>query len=193
MVGKISEKIPDLVSQMVVTEILSLVGEYDWNEPLNVSKTIAKIMSIDLTSDEEQKAVASDMVRTICVPSKNDKKTPFWICQSIVRIDQKYRYIDYNGSKYNKLDIIFESDYFKSQMDKVASYAGCNWNIRTNNPNVPQENRLYQKTRTGSSKFGSGPESESWLAKCTSHLHTDEDVDGINIKSFLMIEFRRKE
>jgi len=192
--NKIIENFPNAVCQMVVEEVLKLVGIYDWNDPMNVSKTIAEIMSIDLTKEpEEQKVKINDMIRTVCVPSKNDKTIPFWICQSIIRIDPKYRYINYKGSKYNKLDIIFESEYFKEQMDKVAKYANCTWNVRSNNPSIPNPQTLYQETRTGYSKFNYGPESESWLAKCSRHLHTDEDVNGINIKNLMMFEFRRKE
>jgi hypothetical protein len=190
MVGKIIEEIPKIVSQMVVEEVLKLVGNRDWNNPANVSKTIAEMMSIDLSETiEEQTIVVFDIVRTICVPSRKDKKTPIWICQSVIRVDPKHRYIDYNGQKYNKLDIILESEYFKNQMDKVANYSKCSWEIRTNNPGFSKE--LYQKTRTGYSRFNSDPESQSWLTKCASHLHESEDTEGINIKNLLMIVFKR--
>jgi len=44
----VKEKIPDIVSDMLVTEFLTLVGNSDWNDPENISKTIANMMSIDL-------------------------------------------------------------------------------------------------------------------------------------------------
>jgi len=186
-VTKVTEVIPDVVSQMVVTEVLKLVGNSDWNDPLNVSKTIADMMSIDLTKPiEGQIPHPCEIDRTVFVPANRNSHIPFWICQSLIRVDEKHnnRFIDYKGSKYNKIDIVFKSAYFKEQMDKVAKAAGCTWNARWGNAKK-EEHRLYQKTRTGSSN------DESWLDRCVKPLFTENDTEGINIKNLIMIEMKR--
>jgi hypothetical protein len=186
---RVSEQVPDIVAQMVVIEVLNLVGEANWNDPLNVSKTIAQMMSIDLSKDiTEQQPRPVEIDRTVFVPASKDSNIPYWICQSIIRVDEKFdnRFIDYKGAKYNKIDIIFESEYFKKQMDIVASAAGCTWNARWGNARK-EEHRLYQKTRTGSSTGD-----ESWLDRCVKPLLTDKDTEGINIKNLVMIEFKKK-
>jgi len=185
---RISEKVPDVVAQMVVTEVLKLVGESDWNDPTNVSKTIAQMMSIDLSQPiENQIPRPFDMDRTIFIPASKDSQIPYWICQSIIRVDEKHnnRFINYKGAKYNKIDIIFECEYFKTQMDKVASAAFCTWEKKWGN-SKKEEDRLYQKTRTGSNTGD-----ESWLDRCVKPLMTDQDTDGINIKNLVMISFKR--
>jgi hypothetical protein len=183
----IKEKIPDIVSQMLVEEILTLVGNHNWNEPENVAKTIADMMGIDLNVPiENQIPRAVEIDRTVFVPANKGGNIPYWIAQSIIRVDEKFgnRFIDYKGAKYNKIDIIFESEYFKEQMDIVAKEAHCTWNARWGNAKK-EENRLYQKTRTGSQS------DESWLDRCVKHLLTPEDTEGINIKNLVMIEFKR--
>jgi hypothetical protein len=187
-IKKIQEKIPNEVSQMVVYEMLKNVGGSDWNNPLNVSKTIAEMMSIDLSIDvntQYPRQCKKDL--TVLSYNLKDKITPHWVCQNIIRVDEKYnnRYIDHNGSKYNKIDIIFESEYFKNYMDKVAKAARCKWNIRWGD-SKNSENKLYRKTRPGASS-----ENETWLDKCVKNLLTDHDTDGINIKNLIMIEFQR--
>lgn len=185
---KIKEKIPDAVSQMVVEEVLRLVGDSDWNDPLNVSKTIAKMMSIDLSKPlENQAIIPCDIDRTVFVSANKTSNVPVWICQSIIRVDEKFnnRYIDYKGAKYNKIDVVFESEYFKNEIEKVAKAAGCIAEYRWGNAKR-EENKLYQKTRTGSTAG-----EESWLDKCVKPLLTDEDTDGINIKNLIMISFKR--
>ena len=185
---RIVEKIPDVVSDMLVTEVLSLVGDSDWNDPSQVSATLAKIMSIDTSQPldewEKQVPVAFDVDRTVLLPSRSNPTFPFWIFQSLIRVDDRKnnRYIEYEGSKYNKVDIVFGSKYFKKRMNTVASYAGCTWNARWGNSRN-EDNKLYQKTRPGE---------ESWLDKCIKPLLTDGDDDGINIKDLVMIEFKRK-
>ena len=185
---KIQEKIPNEVSQMVVSEMLNGVGGYDWNNPLNVSKTIAEMMSIDLLKDVNAQ-YPRQCKKNLTVLSYNfgDKTTPHWVCQNIIRVDEKFnnRYINYNGSKYNKIDVIFESEYFKNYMDMVAKTALCKWNIRWGDSKTP-ENKLYRKTRPGVSAAN-----ETWLDKCVKNLLTESDVDGINIKNLVMIEFQR--
>jgi hypothetical protein len=182
----IIEKIPDVVAQMVVTKVLSLVGESDWNDPFEVLNTIAKIMSIDLTKQiEGQYATPFDMDRTILVPATRNSDCPHWTCQSIIRVDKENRYINYKGSKYNIFDIILESKYFKEQMHKVATAAHSTWNVRWANAKE-EGHRLYQKTRTGSSSGG-----ESWLDRCVKPLLTDKDVKGIKITDLIMIEWKR--
>lgn len=183
----VKEKIPDVVADMLVTEFLSLVGDSDWNDPENVAKTIANMMSIDLTKPVEgQVPQPVEIDRTVFVPANKGSEVPFWICQSIIRVDEKFghRFINYKGAKYNKIDIAFESEHFKKRMDQVARAAHCKWNIRWGNARK-EEHRLYQKTRTGAQS------EESWLDRCVKHLLTDADVDGINIKNLLMLEFRR--
>jgi len=183
----VKEKVPDVVAEMLITEFLKLVGDSDWNDPNNVSKTIARMMSIDLNKPiTEQVPIPAEIDRTVFVPASKGSDIPFWICQSIIRVDEKFgnRYIDYKGSKYNKIDIIFECEYFKKRMDEVAKEAHCTWNARWGNA-TKEEHRLYQKTRTGSGS------DESWLDRCVKHLLTDADVDGINIKNLVMIEFKR--
>lgn len=183
----IKEKIPDVVADMLVTEFLNLVGDSNWNNPLNVSATIAKMMTIDLNLPiEEQVPHSTEIERTVFVPSSKDSEVPYWICQSLIRVDEKFgnRFIDYKGAKYNKIDIVFGCERFKERMNQVAKAAHCTWNARWGNS--PQaENRLYQKTRTGSQS------NESWLEKAVKHLLTDKDVGGINIKNLIMIEFKR--
>ena len=183
----VKEKIPDVVADMLVTECLMLVGDSNWNDPINISKTIANMMSIDLTQPiEKQIPRPVEIDRTVFVPANKGSDIPYWVCQSIIRVDEKFnnRFIEYNGSKYNKIDIIFESDYFKNRMDQVAQAAHCTWNARWGNAKK-QENRLYQKTRTGAQS------EESWLDRCVKHLLTEDDVDGINIKNLVMIEMKR--
>ncbi len=182
----IQEKVPDVVSQMLVNEALTLVGNSDWNDPLNVSKTIAEMMSIDLSNVNSQTPRICEIDRTVLVPANKENNIPYWICQSIIRVDEKFgnRFIEYKGAKYNKIDIIFENEHFKQQMNNVAQAAHCTWNARWGNAQN-EENRLYQKTRTGSKQ------NESWLDKCIDHLLTDEDVNGINIKNLVMFEFKR--
>jgi hypothetical protein len=184
----VAEEVPDVVAQMVVDEVLTMVGNSDWRDPANVSKTIATMMSIDIEKPiEGQVPRAFDIDRTIFVPANKDSDIPFWICQSIIRVDEKYnnRFIDYKGAKYNKIDIIFDNDYFKKQMDIVANAAHCIWNAKWGNSRN-EETRLYQKTRTGSNTGD-----ESWLDKCVRHLLTEKDTDGINIKNLVMISFKR--
>lgn len=184
--SKIVVKIPDCVSDMVVKEILSNVGGFDWNNPTNVSKTIAKMMSIDLETDiSEQSVQAFDMDRTVLVPSFKNYTVPYWICQSLIRVDERFnnRYIDHKGSKYNKIDIIFGSEYFKKQMDIVAEHCDCTWNARWGN-SKNRKHRLYEKTRDG--------DEESWLEKCVKPLLTKKDTNGIDIKNLVMIEFKKK-
>ncbi len=179
----VKEKIPDVVAQMVVTEVLTLVGDSNWNDPANVSKTIANMMSIDLTRPiEGQIPRPVEIDRTVFVPANKGSDVPFWICQSMIRVDEKFgnRFIEYKGAKYNKIDIIFENDYFKAQMDIVAKAANCTWNARWGN-SKKEENRLYQKTRSGAQS------DESWLDRCVKHLLTDADTDGINITSAFAI------
>lgn len=185
---KIKENIPNVISQKVVEEVLRNVGKYDWNDPSNVVKTISEIMSIDLEKPiEEQFAHPSYMDRTILTQSVKDKTVPFWICQSIIRIDEKFnnRYIIHEGSKYNKLDVIFKSEYFKNYMDNVAKFAGCTWNARWGG-SKKEEQKLHRKTRPDANK-----NNETWLDKCVTHLLTEDDTEGINIKNLVMIEFRR--
>lgn len=183
---KIQEDIPTEVVDTVVHEFLELVGNSDWNDPLNVSKTIADMMSFDLTKDPIGQILNSGNIdRTIFLTSNRENSKPFWICQSIIRVDEKtHRYIDYKGSKYNKIDIIFNDEHFKKRMDQVAKAAHCTWNIRWGNSRN-EENRLYQKIRQESDT------SESWLEKSIQHLLTENDVNGINIKNLIMIEFKR--
>ncbi len=183
---KVEETIPDVVSQMVVEEILKNVGGSDWNEPLEVSKTIGNMMSINVSKEiETQCPKTCNIGLTVLTHNKDDKNMPFWICQSIIRVDEKYgnRYIEHEGAKYNKIDIMFTSKYFSEQLDKVAEYADCTWNIRWGAAKNP-ENKLHKKTRPG--------ESESWLDKNIGHLLTEQDTDGINIKNLVMLEFKRK-
>jgi hypothetical protein len=188
----VKENIPDCVAEIVVSEVLSLVGDSDWNDPLNVSRTIARMMSVenvlDSTVSKLPHAVAANIDRTMLVNSKDDARVPFWICQSVIRLDEKkYRYIDHEGSKYNKLDIILESEYFKKRMDQVAKAAKCTWNVRWGN-SKNKEQRLYRKTRTGSNS------DEPWLDRCAKHLITADDMEnnsGINIKNLLMVEFKK--
>jgi hypothetical protein len=158
----VKERIPKKVVQKVIDEILSLVGESDWKDPNNVSASI-----IELLNDEPKK-------RTILA---YDSITPIWILQSIIYTGSKNRYIEHEGSKYNKVEIIFNNKYFKKQMDKVASHAHCTWNIRWGSSNEP-EHKLYQKTRYYDS---------SWLAKSCNHL----GLQSVNIKDLLMIEFKK--
>ena len=184
--SKVLEKIPETVAQMVVTEVLSRVGDSDWNDPREVSKTIAYIMGIDLEKDvTEQEPGAVDVDRTVLIPSRKDATVPYWICQSLIRVDEKNgnRFIDYKGSKYNKIDIIYGSEFFRKSMDRVADHAGCTWNARWGNSKV-EKHRLYQKTRSG--------DEESWLEKCIKPLLTENDENGINIKDLVMVEFKRK-
>lgn len=179
----IEEEIPDIVSQIMLSEVLKDVGGYDWNCPNNVSKTISAMMSVDLCEDPSTQIVkAKDLIRTVLVGSNKDKKIPFWICQSVIRIDKHSNnlFIEYEGSKYNKVDIIKKSEYFKKQMDKVASAAHCTWNVRWGNPEYGST-RLYQETR---------PNSISWLERCSAHLLNENDTK-INIKDLVMIEFKR--
>jgi hypothetical protein len=183
----VKEKIPDVVAQMLVTEVLSLVGNHDWNDPANVSKTFADMMSIDLTKDiHGQTPRPVEIDRTVYVPSNKGSDIPFWIAQSVFRVDENLgkRFIEFQGSKYNKIDIIFGNVYFKKQMDMVAKAAHCTWNARWGNAQK-DTNRLYQKTRPGSKS------NESWLDRCVKHLLTDADIDGINIKNIVLIEFKR--
>jgi hypothetical protein len=183
----VKEKIPDAVADMLVTEFLTLVGDSDWNDPANVSKTIANMMSIDLTKPiDDQVPRSVEIDRTVFVAANKGSDVPYWICQSIIRVDEKCgnRFIDYKGAKYNKIDIIFGCDYFKQRMDEVAKAAHCTWNARWGNASK-EENRLYQKTRTGAQS------DESWLERGVKHLLTDADVGGINIKNLVMIEFKR--
>ncbi len=181
---KIIEEIPDSVSYQVVREVLSHVADSNWNDPLEVSKTIARMMSIDINCDlTSQNVNPFDIPRTVLTQAKiNDKKSdiPFWICQSLIRVDEKNnnRYIEHEGSMYNKIDIIFHSDYFKNYMDNVAKHAKCTWNARWGNASET-EHRLYQKTRNNQ---------ESWLDKCVEYLVTD---GPINIKDIVMIEFKK--
>jgi hypothetical protein len=185
----IIEKVPDEVCEMVVDEFLKCVGdgEYsDWREPLNVARLIAKIMSIDLDQPlEEQNPNPFELDRTIMIfiGEPVEKKTiPLWICQSLIRVDKDNGYIDYNGSKYSKIDIIFNSKYFKQRMDKIAKCANSTWKARWGN-SKKKENRLYQKVIPGK---------ESWLSKCVQHLLKEEEKEkGINIKDLVMIEFKR--
>jgi hypothetical protein len=182
---KIIEEIPDSVCYQVVREVLSHVADSDWNNPLEVSRTIARMMSIDVDSDISTQIVNPfDIPRTVLVPAKIDNKksdNPYWICQSLIRVDDKNgnRYITHEGSMYNKIDIIFHSEYFKNYMDKVAKHAKCTWNARWGNATEP-EHKLYQKTRTNQ---------ESWLDKCVDYLI--ENNEPINIKDIVMIEFKK--
>ena len=183
----IKEKIPDIVADMLVTEILTLVGDNDWNDPMNVSKTISNMMSIDLSQPiDSQVPRPVEIDRTVFVPANKGSDVPYWICQSVIRVDEKFghRFINYKGAKYNKIDIIFGSDRFRQRMDQVAKAAHCTWNARWGNSSK-EEHRLYQKTRTGAQS------DESWLERAVKHLVTDQDVGGINIKNLVMIEFRR--
>lgn len=181
----IVDNIPDIVAQQVVTEVLSLVGDSDWNNPSNVSKTIAKIMSIDLDLSTDQEPVAFNVDRTILVPSKRKADIPFWICQSVIRVDERKgnRYIDYKGSKYNKIDVIRQSKYFKTRLDLVAKSAHCTWNYRYGN-SQNSEHKLYQKTRLDGQA--------SWLQKSIEPLLEEDDSEGLNIKDLVLIEFKRK-
>jgi hypothetical protein len=186
---KIDEKIPDIVSQMVVEEILANVGGFDWNDPINVVNTISEMMSIDLTIPiENQFPYPSNIDRTILTQSNKDKTVPFWICQSIIRVDEKSnnRYIEYKGSKFNKIDIVFNSVYFKDFMNKVADLADCTWNVRWGG-SKKEEFKLHRKTRPDATE-----KNETWLDKCVKPILTPEDTDGINIKNLIMVEFRRK-
>jgi hypothetical protein len=184
---KIQENIPDVVSQMVVQELLKNVGGLDWNDPLNVSKTIAEMMSIDLNSDSVQYPRVNKKDLTVLNYNLKDKLTPHWVCQSIIRVDEKHnnRYIIYNGSQYNKIDIVFESNYFKNYMDMVAKAARCKWNIRWGD-SKKEEHKLYRKTRPGALSSN-----ETWLDKCVKNLLTEDDIEGINIKNLIMLEFQR--
>ncbi len=187
---KIREKIPDHIAHQVVEEVLSLVGDADWNDPRNVPITIAKIMSIDTSKDlNGQYVLAFDVDRTILVTARDRKKnkdgtTPYWICQSVIRVDDANgnRYIEHNGSKYNKIDIIFGNKYFRDRMNQVAKLSGCIWNARWGNSRN-EKHKLYQKTRPGE---------ESWLDKCVKPLINDEEETGINIRDLVMVEFKRK-
>jgi len=190
---KVREDIPDHIAQMVVEQVLSRVGNMDWNDPLNVSKTIAQIMSIDTEQPvetwSEQVPYAFDVDRTVMVPARDTKKSqngtiPFWICQSLIRVDDSKgnRYIEYNGSKYNRIDIIFGNKYFRQSMNKVAKAAGCTWNARWGNSRNPKH-KLYNKTRPGE---------ESWLDKCVKPLVGENETNGIDIRDLVMIEFKRK-
>lgn len=187
--GKIKEQIPNVVAQKVVEEVLKCVGQSDWNYPDNVVKTIAEMMSIDLEkSIDGQFPQPSFINKTILTQSTKDKTVPYWICQSVIRIDEKFgnRYIQHEGSKYNKLDILFKSDYFKNYMDKVADFAGCTWNIRWGG-SKKEEHKLHRKTRPEANKHN-----ETWLDRCVTDLLTENDKDGINIKNLVMVEFKRK-
>lgn len=182
---KIREKVPDYVAHQLVEEVLKLVGDADWNDPENVVNTIAQIMNVDLSEGvDEQVPQAVDVDRTILVPARNRKTVPYWICQSLIRVDEAKgnRYIEYQGAKYNKIDIIARNEYFRKRMDQVADLVGCTWNWRWGNARHEQH-RLYQKTRPGE---------ESWLDKCIKPLLEDDEVDGVNIKDLVMIEFKRK-
>jgi hypothetical protein len=185
---KIEENFPNVVSQMVVEEVLKNIGGSDWNDPLEVSKTIGKMMSIDVDNDiSSQCPQIFNMDLTIMTFNAKDKSMPFWICQNIIRVDEKFdnRYINYDGSKYNKIDIIFTSDYFKNQLNKVAKAAHCNWNVRWGAAKN-SENKLHRKTRPGVSG-----KNETWLDKNVNSILTDKDINGINIKNLIMIEFKR--
>jgi hypothetical protein len=182
---KIIEEIPDYVSYQVVREVLSHVADSDWNDPLEVSKTIGRMMTIDVNSDISSQSVTPfDIPRTVLTQAKiDDKKSdiPYWICQSLIRVDEKNnnRYIEHDGAVYNKIDIIFHSDYFKNYMDRVAKHAKCTWNARWGNA-TETEHRLYQKTRNNQ---------ESWLDKCVEYLIVNKEP--INIKDIVMIEFKK--
>jgi len=183
----VKEKIPDVVADMLVTDFLTLVGNSNWNDPTNVSKTIACMMAIDLDQPiESQVPRPVEIDRTVFVPANKGSDVPYWICQSFIRVDEKFsnRFINYKGAKYNKIDIVFGSDRFKQRMDQVAKAAHCTWNVRWGNSSK-EEHRLYQKTRTGSQS------DESWLERGVKHLLTDADVGGINIKNLMMLEFKR--
>lgn len=185
----VKEKIPNVIVDMLVEDILKLVGNKNWNDPENVAETIAEMMSIDLSKPtEEQIPKPVEIDRTVFVPASKGSDIPYWVCQSIIRVDEKFgnRFIDYKGAKYNKIDIIFENSYFKERMDQVAKVAHCKWNARWGNAKK-EEHRLYQKTRTGSQS------DESWLERCVKHLLTEDDIKagGINIKNLVMIEFKR--
>lgn len=183
---KVLEKVPNAAVDILITEILTLVGDSNWNDPANVSKTIANMMSIDLTqSPESQIPRAVEIDRTVFVPAHKGSDIPHWTCQSFIRVDknQGTRFIDYKGGKYNKIDIIFENEYFKTQMDTIAKAAHCIWSARWGNAK-DEKDRLYQKTRTGEKS------DESWLYRCTKHLLVDQN-DKINIKNLVMITFKR--
>jgi hypothetical protein len=187
VVKKVVENIPPQVCRILVEDVLRNVGESDWNDPNNVFRTIADMMSIDTTKPiEDQEPVAHDIDRTVLVQSNgldsSQKKVPFWICQSFIRIDERKgnRYVEYEGSKYNKLDIL-QTDYFQKRMDQVAKLARCTWNYRWGGSKNP-DHKLYQKTRE---------DGESWLDRCVGHLLGDNETGGIDIKDLVMVEFKR--
>lgn len=183
---RIIEEIPESVCYQVVREVLGHVADADWNDPLQVSKTIARMMSVDTNLDISTQSVTPfDIPRTVLTQAKIDGKKsdiPYWICQSLIRVDEKNnnRYIELEGSVYNKIDIIFHSEYFKNYMDKVANHAMCTWNARWGNA-TETEHRLYQKTRNNQ---------ESWLDKCVDYLIVNNEP--INIKDIVMIEFKKR-
>ncbi len=167
---KIEEDIPDEVSYKVVKEILNGVGGHDWNDPKEVFKSFKNLF-------KENYAVVNNKDRSILTRDKDDKEKPFWIFQNVIRIDGNNRYVE--GTKYNKLDIILNSEYFKNFMNKVAEIVGCTWNIRYGlSKNI--ENKLYIDVKKNNT---------SWLDKCVSHLV--KDGEGINIKYLVLIEFKK--
>lgn len=178
------DEIPDVVSEMLVKEILKSFAS-DFNDPKNIVKLLEKMMNIDIDKEiNEQTPVPCEILRTILVESVNKYTpgVPFWEFQSIIRIDNENLYINYEGSKYNKIEIITKSEYFKNKIDKVANFCDCKWNWRWGNYKGIEDHKLYKKTRPGM---------ESWLDKCVKELLTENDKRGINIKNLLMIEFKR--
>lgn len=174
--------VPDEVAQMVVEEVLTLVGNRDWNNPENVSKTVAEMMSIDLDKPiETQEPKPFNIDRTIFLPGKAI------ICQSVIRVQENHkkfpRHIEHNGTMYNKVDIIFNNQYFKGKMDMVTKEGGFDeWYALFGNSTDPKK-KLYKKTHAG--------KEESWLDKCVGHLLTPEDVNGLNIRNILMVGFKK--
>lgn len=178
----VEEDIPIEVEEMVVEEVLKDVGGRDWNDPLQISRLIAEVLSLDIEQPlERQVARIIDKDKTVVVPykRKENESLPVWVLQSFILVDESRRYVDYNGGKYNKIDIILQGSHFKQRLDEVASHAGCAWNARWGASRDPQH-RLYQKTR---------PFDDSWVERCVKPLL--RPGERINIKNIMMIEFKR--
>jgi len=183
----IQDNVPTEVVDMVVEEFLSHVADTDWNNPENVSKVIARMMSIDLNKpiDKQVPKQETNIIRAILIPSNKESSIPYWILQSIVIVDMKTRYIEYQGSTYNKINIARFNPYFRKRISEVAEAARCHWNIRWGNSKNPKH-RLYLKVNKDKG------EEFSWLALSMEDLWNDEDEDPIDIRNLIMLEFHRK-
>jgi hypothetical protein len=186
---KKNNNFPKDVVMQVVKEVLGNVADSDWNDPLNVCETIAKMMSIDPNEDiEKQTPEPNDnVIRAVITKYKNvlGNKTniPYWVCQSIIRVDGDRRFVECidssnNKVKYNKIDIVVGSQLFSECMDKVAKYAKCTWNYRWGGSSV-EENKLFRVYFNGN---------ESWIDKCIEDLNCSKNF---SVDDLVMVEFKR--